>query len=99
MVRVVRRSVRDPHRLVGSGVVDELKVADVAEVARRLLTATAWRRRAWGLLVEAAVRGLAPEDRQWVHYRNLFRSANCADSRRMLTNEGNSLKADEWHHR
>jgi hypothetical protein len=32
------------------------------------------------------------EDRQWVRYRSFFRSANCADSRRMLTNEGNLLK-------
>ncbi len=29
---------------------------------------------------------------QWVRYRSFFRSANCADSRRMLTNEGNLLK-------
>ncbi len=32
------------------------------------------------------------EDRQWVGYRSFVRSANCADSRRMLTNEGNPLK-------
>ncbi len=38
------------------------------------------------------LRGLVLEDHQCVRYRSFLRSANCADSRRMLTNEGDPLK-------